>query len=334
MIFDNRVESTHLQGDSRAAVAREVCTRQRSRGASNTYDREMATTFVTIDLDDHGIACLMGALALWDRVVIVRYSLEKIGGKRACRRTWNIADLLRRLGNPNDVCLERLRVAVFTDDGIGTPTKETKEAVERACRELETAGLSVTKARPSVVSRSPDLWLRAMIPSWAIAMRYWQREYARMAGSEVFEERSPLMEFLLKALDVAAANSDCGLEREEVFQRALQDFRQKMLHFMTDYDVLLSPVVNAPADPHMTPDDIAKLPVEEFLNLAKAAMGGYFCTHNLTGWPAVVVRAGTSPEGLPIGVQIAAKAWREDVALSVANVVEKRCGGWQRSSLL
>ncbi len=238
------------------------------------------------------------------------------------------------LGNPNDVCVERLRVAFLTEDGVATATKETQETVERVARELETAGLSVTKARPPVVSRSPDLWLRAMIPSWAIAMRYWQREYARMAGSAVCEKRSPFMEFLLKALDVAAANSDCGLEREEEFQRTLQDFRQQMLHFMADYDVLLSPVVNAPADPHMTPDDIAKLPVEEFLNLAKAAMGGYFCTHNLTGWPAVVVRAGTSPEGLPIGIQIAAKAWREDVALAVADVVEKRCGGWQRSSLL
>jgi amidase len=51
--------------------------------------------------------------------------------------------------------------------------------------------------------------------------------------------------------------------------------------------------------------------------------------HNLTGWPAVVVRAGASPAGLPIGVQIAAKAWREDVALAVANVIEERLGGWE-----
>jgi amidase len=42
-------------------------------------------------------------------------------------------------------------------------------------------------------------------------------------------------------------------------------------------------------------------------------------THKLTGWPAAVVRCGTSPEGLPIGVQVAAAAGRlEDVF-----------GGWQ-----
>ncbi len=51
--------------------------------------------------------------------------------------------------------------------------------------------------------------------------------------------------------------------------------------------------------------------------------------YNLTGWPAAVVRAGTSPEGLPVGVQIAAKPWRDDVALAVAAVIEKGFGGWQ-----
>ena len=38
-------------------------------------------------------------------------------------------------------------------------------------------------------------------------------------------------------------------------------------------------------------------------------------THNLTGWPAAVVRCGRDGGGLPIGVQIAAAPWREDIAL-------------------
>jgi len=71
-----------------------------------------------------------------------------------------------------------------------------------------------------------------------------------------------------------------------------------------------------------------RIPLADLWDLVKTSGGGYYCTHNLTGWPAVVVRVGTSPEGLPIGVQIAAKAWREDVALAVAKIVEDRCGGW------
>ncbi len=55
----------------------------------------------------------------------------------------------------------------------------------------------------------------------------------------------------------------------------------------------------------------------------------YTMTHNLTGWPAAVVRCGTSSTGLPIGVQIAAAPWREDIVLGVAKRLEEVFGGWQ-----
>ena len=55
----------------------------------------------------------------------------------------------------------------------------------------------------------------------------------------------------------------------------------------------------------------------------------YTMTYNLTGWPVAVVRAGTSPEGLPIGVQVVARPWHEDVALAVAKHIENVLGGWQ-----
>ncbi len=52
--------------------------------------------------------------------------------------------------------------------------------------------------------------------------------------------------------------------------------------------------------------------------------GGYGLRHrlqlygiyNTTGWPGVVVRVGTSSEGLPIGIQVVFRPWREDVALA------------------
>jgi amidase len=55
----------------------------------------------------------------------------------------------------------------------------------------------------------------------------------------------------------------------------------------------------------------------------------YTMAYNLTGWPAAVVRAGTSPEGLPIGVQIVARPWGEDVVLAVARHIETAFVGWQ-----
>lgn len=50
--------------------------------------------------------------------------------------------------------------------------------------------------------------------------------------------------------------------------------------------------------------------------------------------PGAVVRAGWSPEGLPIGVQIVAPQWREDIALAVAEHIDKQdFGGWRPSPL-
>jgi amidase len=54
----------------------------------------------------------------------------------------------------------------------------------------------------------------------------------------------------------------------------------------------------------------------------------YTLIWSLVGYPAVVVRAGTTPQGLPVGVQITAAPWREDLALAAASIVERTLGGW------
>src|SRR5215472_6122956 len=94
-----------------------------------------------------------------------------------------------------------------------------------------------------------------------------------------------------------------------------------MLPFMETYDAIVCPACAKPALPH---------------GGSFAALAAFSDTmaHNLTGWPAAVVRAGASPEGLPIGVQIVTRTWREDVALVVARRVEITMGGWQPPSIL
>jgi amidase len=94
-----------------------------------------------------------------------------------------------------------------------------------------------------------------------------------------------------------------------------------MLSFFRDYDVILCPVNALPAMRHAS---------EEAANLKPFS---YTMTYNLTGWPGAVVRGGTSPEGLPIGVQVVARPWREDVALAVAQFLESALGGFQAPTL-
>ena len=106
----------------------------------------------------------------------------------------------------------------------------------------------------------------------------------------------------------------------EEFTKALEDldqYRSDMLQFMREYDVIVSPTTAQPAQPH------GEYSKEEGYAI-------YTHPYNLTGWPATVVRCGTSSEGLPIGVQVVARPWREDVSLAVAAFLESTLGGWQK----
>jgi amidase len=55
----------------------------------------------------------------------------------------------------------------------------------------------------------------------------------------------------------------------------------------------------------------------------------HMMVHNLMGWPAEVVRCGTSTDGLPIGVKVVARPWEDATALAVAGYLEKVFGGWR-----
>jgi amidase len=89
-------------------------------------------------------------------------------------------------------------------------------------------------------------------------------------------------------------------------------FRTTMLGFVERYDLILCPVADEPAVPQGIEGN-----------------GIYCLPYSLTGYPCAVVRAGTSPEGLPIGVQVVARPWREDVALAAAGQIESALGGWR-----
>jgi amidase len=83
---------------------------------------------------------------------------------------------------------------------------------------------------------------------------------------------------------------------------------------MEDYDAIVCPASSSPAIAHDAPEGL------DF---------SYLSPYNLTGWPVVVVRCGTSSEGLPIDVQVVARPWREDVAFALALRIEQELGGWQ-----
>jgi amidase len=98
-------------------------------------------------------------------------------------------------------------------------------------------------------------------------------------------------------------------------------YRAGLLAWMTGWDAVLSPVYDCPAPPHGATETPA---------LRHAVR--WTTPWSLAGWPCAVVRCGTSPEGLPIGVQVVAAPWRDDLALALAAHLEQALGGYQPSS--
>ncbi len=92
----------------------------------------------------------------------------------------------------------------------------------------------------------------------------------------------------------------------------------RFLAWFEDHDILLSPTLNAPP---------LRIGAYQGKGLARTLLGmtGYmpFCPPlNLVGFPAASVPAGTSADGLPLGVQLAAAPGGEALLLSVARQLE------------
>jgi amidase len=225
--------------------------------------------------------------------------------------------------------VENLKVAYFLDDGFSTPTQEIQDAVKRATDSLRSHVSQVTENRPDVFAEGQDLWLYLMVPSWAVAARYWQHEYAHMAGTTVSPRRLFLSEFLLKWIDHLYGTGRFSPERHFELEIALERYTARMLAFMDNCDILVCPIANKPAGPHSAAQEFDAIALDEFWDFIKRDVGAFTMVFNVTGWPAVAVRGGTSLGGMPIGVQIVAKPWKEDQAIAVAALIEKQLGGWQ-----
>ncbi len=210
------------------------------------------------------------------------------------------------LRDPADVDLNSLRVAFYTDPpGFKTPAQETRDATLAAIRALSDVAASVEEDAPSPLERVPGIT-------------------ARVGGGD---GRAGTRRLLDKAgtTDISAILTKRIAEAEPIttgeFTKALEDldqYRSDMIRFISDYDVIISPVTAQPAQPHGA----------SFEEINRHAF--YTGPYNLTGWPGTVVRCGASAEGLPIGVQIIARPWREDVSLAVAAFLESALGGWQK----
>jgi amidase len=210
--------------------------------------------------------------------------------------------------DPAQVDLSKLRVAFYTDNGYVPTDPEVAQVIRAAANALTGVVQAVREDRPSVLACAYDLEMKVLGADGGDSLR----RYLEHLGST---ELHPLLTGWLERLESFRTD----LAGFQDYWSELDRYRAEMFAFLSNYDAILCPVYTQPALPHG-----ASILDHNFRGFS------HTMAYNLTGWPAAVVRCGESAAGLPVGVQIAAKPWREDVALAVAGCLEKAFGGWKQ----
>ena len=202
--------------------------------------------------------------------------------------------------------LTNLKLAFYTDNGTEPkPTAQTVEAVTTAVQLLGAAGLPANEDCPKDLFTEAEE-IRAKYDG--ADDRAWVR---RLLDKHKTKSASPSLPLGGKVVTSA--------EFTHLAER-LDGCRSKLLQWLVKYDVVLCPAFAHPAPAYREEPSGPPIYPKDY---------GYTGISNLTGWPAAVVRAGGSPDGLPIAVQVVGRPWREDVVLAVAQLIESRTGGWK-----
>lgn len=204
---------------------------------------------------------------------------------------------------------QNLRIGYYVDDGFSAVAEETRNAVEQAADALKDAGHQIEPFVPDVLDRARELWSVIFIECSASLLR-------PMISGRADEISSNLKEFLAMAAEYPPLTAErllhTLLERDEL--------RLRLQQRMETLPILLAPVCTSPAFRH---EDVGWGPEHPGDYLRTMT----YCQHyNLLGNPVAVVPVGKSPEGLPIGVQIIGRPYREDQVLAVASQLEERFG--------
>lgn len=96
---------------------------------------------------------------------------------------------------------------------------------------------------------------------------------------------------------------------------------------LAPWDVWLTPVAATPAFTHRSAWSAIDINGKSYPHAV--ANGAYTMPFNLSGHPAVVIPIGQTQKGLPIGLQIIGKRWREMELLAIAQALDPVIGDFQ-----
>jgi Asp-tRNA(Asn)/Glu-tRNA(Gln) amidotransferase A subunit family amidase len=213
--------------------------------------------------------------------------------------------------------LKEMRVAFYADDGSTAVTAETTEAVQRAARALNDAGLNVVEEVPPGVGEATGLWLSLFeyATQRLVGAAYAGREGEAGRAARVILERAerwgePPLEKVLAAWE----------ERDRA--------REALLSWMERTPLFVAPVGAVPAFWH---EEFGRVEVEG-RSVPTFRAFSYAHAANVFDLPAACVPAGRTAAGLPVGVQVVGRPHEEWRVLAAARVIEEALGGWQPPS--
>lgn len=230
-------------------------------------------------------------------VADARLALSVMSGESAQDPWWCPAPL--DMARP-----DQLRVAVSHAGPLGEADHAVRDAVATAAAALKEAGHAVEERDPPDLLEARDVYLRLMRADYEAGMR----ETVDRFGSETLARSVDIFYDGVPRADLA------GYQRDMAARGAI---RRRWLALFDDVDAVLMPVSLRP--PEAQDFDVADDAVAAIR--ANAPMQ----VINLLGFPAAAVPTGVV-DGVPMGVQIVAGRFREDMALAAAEVVERAVG--------
>jgi amidase len=205
-----------------------------------------------------------------------------------------------------------LRVGFYTDDPHTVPTAATVEAVKRAAEAIGEGSVEEIAAPPAADAN--DVVFGAIGADGGSHIK-------EIAGDGPHTAR--FQDFLDNALPREVPSA----VEFEAQMRRLFTLRAAIRAHLAPYDIVVCPVAPGPAPLHNeapAEGEGAKADGYSWLN--------YASTYSVAGLPVAVVPAGEE-SGLPLGVQIVANPFRDDVALAAARRVESALGGFRPANL-
>jgi amidase len=206
--------------------------------------------------------------------------------------------------------ISTLKIA-YQSSFVGVPTAAAIVArVDRLAAELAGAGAHVEE-------RMPGFSVEQLNAVW--------RDYFALLARVIAELGGPKLPVAPpEGLQPTLGNWTRVLARHEELVSAVDSV-------LRQFDAFLCPASITTAFPHSRPG--TPIPVDG-VAVESRYIDHYLYPFNFTGCPCVVIPAGLSEEGLPIGVQLVGRRWSDEHLLGVARTLSELTGGYREPTQL